>query len=219
MSTIDDLRLAVCEGRGRDTPGLAQRGLDEGISASSLLQDALMPAMHDVGELFEQGEIFVPEMLVSAHAMKDALAVLHPQLVDRAVRSNGRVAIGTVKGDVHDIGKNLVAMMLAGSGFEVDDLGTDVQPARFVEAARAGAQVIALSALLTTTMTNMSEVIDALREAGLRESVRVVIGGAPITDEFAELLGADGYAKDASAAVRLVRGVLEGSREQPVAMS
>ena len=174
-----------------------------------------MAAMRDVGQLFEQGEIFVPEMLVAAHAMKGALEVLRPHLVEQHARSSGRVAIGTVKGDVHDIGKNLVAMMLQGSGFEVDDLGTDVYPERFVEAARAGADVIALSALLTTTMTNMREVIQAVDRAGLRERVRIVVGGAPLTEEFAEQIGADGYAKDASAAVRLVRRALAGATGAP----
>jgi len=208
MTVTDELREAVADGRGAEAIQLAERGIAEGVDVSSLLQDGLMAAMRNVGQLFEDGEVFVPEMLVAAHAMKGALEVLRPLLIQQDVRSSGRVAIGTVKGDVHDIGKNLVAMMLQGSGFEVDDLGTDVYPDRFVEAARAGADVVALSALLTTTMTNMSEVIDAMRAAGLRDRVRIVVGGAPITAEFAARIGADGYAKDAPAAVRLVQGVI-----------
>jgi len=208
MATTDELLEAIADGHASDAVALTQRGLQEGIAPSSLLQDGLMAAMRQVGQLFEDGEIYVPEMLVAAHAMKDALEILRPHLVEHDVHSGGRIAIGTVKGDVHDIGKNLVAMMLEGSGFEVDDLGTDVYPDQFVEAARNGAQVVALSALLTTTMTNMREVIEAMQGAGLRERVRVVVGGAPITPEFAEEIGADGYAKDAPAAVRLVHRVL-----------
>jgi 5-methyltetrahydrofolate--homocysteine methyltransferase len=206
MSAIDDLRAAVADGRGRDAVAAAERGLADDVPAAELL-DGLMAAMRDVGKLFEEGEIFVPEMLVSAHAMKDALEILRPGLVGTGVQSSGRVAIGTVKGDVHDIGKNLVAMMLEGSGFEVEDLGTDVYPERFVEAAR-NADVLLLSALLTTTMTNMSEVIDAIVAAGLRDRVRILVGGAPITDEYAAAIGADGYAKDAPGAVRLVENVI-----------
>ena len=208
MATIGELREAIADGHAGEAVALTRRGLEESIAPSSLLQDGLMAAMRHVGQLFEDGEIYVPEMLVAAHAMKDALEVLRPHLVEQEVRSSGRVAIGTVKGDVHDIGKNLVAMMLEGSGFEVDDLGTDVYPERFVEAARDGAQVVALSALLTTTMTNMPEVIEAMRGAGLRDRVRIVVGGAPITADFAAEIGADGYAKDAPAAVRLVQRVL-----------
>jgi 5-methyltetrahydrofolate--homocysteine methyltransferase len=206
MSAIDDLRAAVADGRGRDAVAAAERGLAEGVPAAALL-DGLMAAMRGVGKLFEEGEIFVPEMLVSAHAMKDALEVLRPGLVATEVQSSGRVAIGTVKGDVHDIGKNLVAMMLEGSGFEVEDLGTDVYPERFVEAART-ADVLAMSALLTTTMTNMIEVVDAIVAAGLRDRVRIIVGGAPITDEYTAAIGADGYAKDAPGAVRLVENAI-----------
>ena len=208
MSTIDQLRTAVVEGQARDAVSQARLGLEQGILAERLLQEALMAAMREVGRLFEDGEIYVPEMLVSAHAMKAALEVLRPHLMDEDVHASGRIAIGTVEGDLHDIGKNLVAMMLQGSGFEVEDLGTDVYPERFVEAARGGADVIAMSALLTTTMTNMLGVVEALRNAGLRDQVRVVIGGAPITQAYCDEIGADGYAKTASSAVRMVNGVL-----------
>ena len=162
MSAIDELRNAVVEGLASDAVAQTTAGLEQGESAESLLQDGLMAAMREVGKLFEEGEIYVPEMLVCAHAMKAALEVLRPHLVGGTVQASGRVAIGTVEGDLHDIGKNLVAMMLQGSGFEVEDLGVDVYPERFVEAARGGADVIAMSALLTTTMTNMLRVVDAI---------------------------------------------------------
>ena len=164
--------------------------------------------MRDVGKLFEEGEIFVPEMLVSAHAMKDALELLRPHLTDRDVHASGKVAIGTVKGDLHDIGKNLVAMMLQGSGFEIEDLGVDVVPGPVRPGRQGRADVVAMSALLTTTMTNMREVVEAIEQAGLRDQVQIVVGGAPITQTYADEIGADGYAKTASSAVRLVRSVL-----------
>jgi len=208
-TTLDRLQQAVIEGQAAEAVAEATRGLEEGVAAESLLHDGLMAAMRHVGQLFEEGEIYVPEMLVSAHAMRSALEVLRPHLVEQDVRSSGRVAIGTVKGDLHDIGKNLVAMMLQGSGFEVVDLGADVYPERFVQAAHDGADVIGMSALLTTTMTNMPEVVQAIRDAGLRDRVRIVVGGAPITQTYADEIGADGYAKDASSAVRLVQGLVD----------
>ena len=208
-TTLDRLAQAVIEGQAAEAVAEATRGLEEGVAAESLLHDGLMAAMRHVGQLFEEGEIYVPEMLVSAHAMRSALEVLRPHLVEQDVRSSGRVAIGTVKGDLHDIGKNLVAMMLQGSGFEVVDLGADVYPERFVQAAHDGADVIGMSALLTTTMTNMPEVVEAIGAAGLRDGVRIVVGGAPITQTYADEIGADGYAKDASSAVRLVQGLVD----------
>jgi 5-methyltetrahydrofolate--homocysteine methyltransferase len=208
MGTLEQLRDAIIEGQAAAAVAEAQRGLEEGIGVQSILDDGLMVAMRQVGQLFEEGEIYVPEMLVSAHAMKAALEVLRPLIVAQGVRSSGRVAIGTVKGDLHDIGKNLVAMMLQGAGFEITDLGADVYPERFVQAIRDGAEVIAMSALLTTTMTNMREVVESIRDAGLRDSTVVVVGGAPITQVYSDEIGADGYAKDASKAVRLVEGLL-----------
>lgn len=208
MSALDGLREAVIDGRQADAVAAATRGLEESIPAQTLFDEGLMAAMREVGHLFEIGEAYVPEMLVSAHAMTAALDVLRPLMVADGARSSGRVAIGTVKGDLHDIGKNLVMMMLEGSGFEVDDLGIDVYPQRFIEAVQQGAEVVAMSALLTTTMTNMREVIDALSDAGLRERVAIVVGGAPLDEEFALAIGADGYAKDASSAVRAVEEIL-----------
>jgi len=208
MGTLDELREAVINGQTAVAVEQTARGLQEGIPAQTLFDDGLMAAMRRVGELFEEGEVFVPEMLVASRAMTAALEVLRPELVAEGATTSGRIAIGTVMGDLHDIGKNLVAMMLQGNGFEIDDLGTDVYPERFVQAVRDGAEVVAMSALLTTTMTNMRAVVEAIDEAGLREQVGVVIGGAPITQTFAEEVGADGYARDASSAVRMVEAVL-----------
>jgi 5-methyltetrahydrofolate--homocysteine methyltransferase len=168
----------------------------------------MVAAMTEVGRMFEQGEFFVPEMLISARAMKAGLALLTPHLKNANVQAAGKVAIGTVKGDLHDIGKKLVGMMLEGTGFEVRDLGTDVAPEAFVSAAE-DVDVIALSALLTTTMSNMKDVVDALQTAGKRSRVKVIIGGAPVTEEFARRIGADGYAPDASRAASLAKSLLQ----------
>jgi 5-methyltetrahydrofolate--homocysteine methyltransferase len=208
MTVLDELREAVIDGQAKLAVTKATQGLDEGIPAEVLLQDGLIAAMREVGRLFEDGEIYVPEMLVAARAMNATVAVLKPRLVEHAVQSSGTVAIGTVEGDLHDIGKNLVAMMLEGSGFEVVDLGTDVSPERFIDAIRAGADVVAMSALLTTTMTGMKDIVEAIGAAGLRDKVRIIVGGAPITARYAAEIGADGYAPDASKAVRKVRELL-----------
>ena len=167
------------------------------------MHKACIPAMAEVGRLFEEGEKFVPEMLISARAMQTAMNLLKPHLAQEDVRVAGKVVIGTVAGDLHDIGKNLVGMMLEGSGFEVIDLGTDVSPQRFVDTVKEHQpDVIGMSALLTTTMPSMGATIEALKEAGLREQVKVMIGGAPITQDFADKIGADGFAPDASSAAR-----------------
>ena len=204
MTTIDELREAVVDGQAKVAVAKVGEGLAEGTEAGTLLRDGLIAGMGQVGQLYEEGEIFVPEMLVAARAMAAALKVLKPYLVEQGVKSNGKVAIG----DLHDIGKNLVAMMLEGSGYEIVDLGVDVPADKFVQAVREGANVVAMSALLTTTMTNMQATIEALRDAGLRDQVRIIVGGAPITKTYADEIGADGYAEDASSAVRLVKEVL-----------
>jgi len=180
-----------------------QAALDAGVSARSVLDDALVKAMGQVGAYFEEGTFFVPEMLVAARAMKSGLAILRPYLVEEDVEPVGTVAIGTVQGDLHDIGKNLVGMMLEGAGFEIVDLGVNVAPAKYVEAVNDGASMLAVSALLTTTMPNMKAVITSLEQAGLRDQVKVLVGGAPVTQSFADQIGADGYAKDASQAATL----------------
>ncbi|MGO9584562.1 MAG: corrinoid protein [Acidimicrobiales bacterium] len=208
MAVLDELREAMVDGQSKQAVAKVNEGLDEGIDAGTLLREGLIAGMAEVGQLYEDGEIFVPEMLVAARAMTAALAVLKPHLVEQGVESSGKVAIGTTQGDLHDIGKNLVAMMLEGSGYEIVDLGVDVPAEKFIQAIREGADVVAMSALLTTTMTNMQTAIEAIKEAGLREQVRIIIGGAPITKAYADEIGADGYAEDASSAVRLVKEVL-----------
>lgn len=209
MSVIDEIFDAIVEGQMSAAVERVQKALDEGERADVILNQGLIPAMRRVGELFEQGEYFVPEMLIAARAMDKSLQILKPHLVAQGVQPIGKVAIGTVKGDLHDIGKKLVAMMLEGAGFEVVDLGIDVLPEKFVDAVRDGAQVVALSALLTTTMPQMQTTIAALESAGVRDKARVIIGGAPISQSYADQIGADGYAPDASSAVRLVRSLLD----------
>jgi 5-methyltetrahydrofolate--homocysteine methyltransferase len=180
------------------------RALDGGTSPEAILQEALVPGMRQVGTLFEEGEFFLPEMLVAARAMKAALVILEPLLADSDIQPVGRVVAGTVEGDLHDIGKNLVCTMLGGVGFEIHDLGADVKIQAFVEGVREHqANVVVMSALLTTTMVNMKATIDALEEAGLREGVTVMVGGAPLSKAYAEEIGADGFAPDASRAAKL----------------
>jgi len=203
-----DIYQGVLEGDMGAVKSHVQAALDAGAAPGEVLQRGLIAAMGEVGRLFEEGEYFVPEMLIAARAMKAGLAILQPLLVDSGVEPAGKVAIGTVKGDLHDIGKNLVGMMLEGAGFEIMDLGTDVAPEQFVEAARNGANVIGLSALLTTTMPGMEGTIKAIEAAGLRDQVKIIIGGAPVTTEYARKIGADGYAPDASQAVTLAKAVL-----------
>jgi 5-methyltetrahydrofolate--homocysteine methyltransferase len=196
----------VVEGDNASVQENVQGALEAGSGASAILNEALIPAMAEVGRLFEEGEYFVPEMLISARAMKGAMATLKPHLQRDEVKFAGTVVIGTVKGDLHDIGKNLVSLMLEGAGFQVKDLGSDVTSEKYIEAVReADANIVAMSALLTTTMVNMKATIDALTEAGLREKVKVMIGGAPVTDSFAKQIGADGYAPDASRAVAIAK--------------
>lgn len=198
----------VIDGDARQVQAGVKEALEQGVAAEVILNQALIGAMNEVGRRFEEGEFFVPEMLVAARAMQAGLALLKPQLVESGVKAAGKVAIGTVKGDLHDIGKNLVAMMLEGAGIEVRDLGVDVTPETFIKAAQDGADVIGMSALLTTTMNNMQSTLQALQAAGLREQVKVIIGGAPVTGEFAHKIGADAYAPDASSAVRIVNQLL-----------
>jgi 5-methyltetrahydrofolate--homocysteine methyltransferase len=209
MTILEDLREAVIAGQVKVAVAKMTEGLQADISADTLLQEGLIAAMSKTGALYQAGEIFVPEMLVAARAMSAALGVLKPHLVAEGVPSRAKVVIGTVQGDLHDIGKNLVAMFLEGNGFEVVDLGVDVPPERFVAEVNNGARAVALSALLSTTMVNMSDVITALSDANLRDQVRVLVGGAPITTEYAEEIGADGYARDASSAVDLLCQLLD----------
>lgn len=200
---------SVVEGDNASVQKHVQAALDAGLGASAVLNDALVPAMAEVGRLFEEGEYFVPEMLISARAMKSAMALLKPFLQQGEVKFAGKVIIGTVKGDLHDIGKNLVSLMLEGAGFQVQDLGSDVSPEKYITAIKeANPDIMAMSALLTTTMVNMKTTIQALEEAGLRGKVKVMIGGAPVTEAFAQQIGADGYAPDASRAVAVARSLV-----------
>jgi len=181
--------------------------LEEKKTAETILKQGMMTAMAEVGRLFEEGEYFVPELLIAARAMQGGLDILKPLLVAEDVEPIGKAVIGTVKGDLHDIGKNLVGMMLQGAGFEVTDLGSDVTPDQFVNAVKqTGANIVGMSALLTTTMTQMPTTIDAFNQAGIRDTVKILIGGAPVTDAYAQQIGADGFAPDASQAARLALG-------------
>jgi 5-methyltetrahydrofolate--homocysteine methyltransferase len=203
---LDHLRKAIEEGQAKDAAKAVKAALDAGAQPGAILHDVMVPAMDEVGRRYECGDYFLPEMLISARAMKEALALLRPRLVATDVKPAGTVVAGTVKGDLHDIGKNLVCMMLEGAGFEVRDLGVDVTPERFVEAVKGGGvDLLALSALLTTTLPSMKVTIEQLEEAGLREKVGVMVGGAPVNESLATDIGADGYAEDAAGAVALAR--------------
>jgi len=195
----------VIEGQAAEVVSGVKSALAAGVDAGTILNEALIAAMDEVGRRFEDGDFYVPEMLISARAMQAGLALLKPHLASTDIKAAGKVAIGTVKGDLHDIGKNLVAMMLEGAGFEIIDLGVDVSPESFVDAVHEGANLIGMSALLTTTMSSMGTTIEALKAAGLRDKVKIMVGGAPVTEEFAKSIGADAFAPDASSATRVAR--------------
>ncbi|MGC8877718.1 MAG: corrinoid protein [Anaerolineae bacterium] len=207
--SLESIYDAVLNGDAKKAAAETEAALKAGIKAEDILHKACIPAMTEVGRLFEEGEKFVPEMLISARAMQAAMNILRPELVKADVKTLGKVVIGTVQGDLHDIGKNLVKMMLEGAGFEVIDLGVDVSAQKFVDTAREQrADIIGLSALLTTTMPGMKTTIETLKEAGLHGKIKVMIGGAPITQDYADEIGADGYAPDASSAVRKAKQLL-----------
>ena len=207
--SLETIYQAVLDGDAPAAEAAVKDALAAKVPAEDILQKACIPAMGEVGRLFEEGEKFVPEMLISARAMQKSVALLKPLLAQGNVQSAGKVLVGTVQGDLHDIGKNLVGMMLEGTGFEVIDLGTDVTPQKFVDAVRQHhPQLIGLSALLTTTMPSMKKILEALQEAGLRGQIKVLIGGAPVTEAYATQIGADGYAPDASSAARKAKALL-----------
>jgi len=209
MDYRETIFKGILEGDMPAVEQATQAALDAQMSPGEILNQAMIPAMDEVGRLFEENEYYVPELLVAARAMKAGLAILRPHLVATGIEPKGRVALGTVKGDLHDIGKNLVGIMIEGAGFEVIDLGVDVSPAQFVDAVKdKDAQVIGMSALLTTTMPGMQRTIEALNEEGLRDRVKVIIGGAPVTQRYADEIGADGYGRDAAAAAKLVKQLL-----------
>jgi 5-methyltetrahydrofolate--homocysteine methyltransferase len=202
------LYRAVVQGEEETVREAVRKTLAAGVPATRILSDALIPAMTEVGRLFEIHEYYLPELMISSDAMHAGLDILRPLFGEATAHSFGRIALGTVEGDLHDIGKNLVIMMLEGSGFHVTDLGLDIPSHRFVQAVKEGAQLIGMSAMLPTTMPNMKLVIDAIRAEGLRERVKVIVGGPLLTQEYADRIGADGYASDASSAVRKVKELL-----------
>jgi len=207
MSIFADLQQAIIDGKAPLAKELTERGLKEGVKAAEFFPNAIIPAMDEVGRRMRECEFFIPEVLIAARAARAATDLLRPLLVgDQSVRPAGTVVCGTVKGDLHDIGKNIVAMMLESAGFRILDLGVDVSPEKIVQTVREqNADIVAMSALLTTTMVNMKGVVQALTAAGLRDKVKVLVGGAPVTEAWAKSIGADGYGKDAPAAVDLAR--------------
>jgi len=209
MGYKETIYEGILEGDMNGVVEATNGAIAESVPAVELLYEAMIPAMSEVGRLFEINEYYVPEMLIAARAMKAGLAIIRPLLADAGVEAKGKVALGTVKGDLHDIGKNLVAIMIEGAGFDIIDLGVDVSPEQFVDSVKSqGADAIGLSALLTTTMPSMKSTIDALAEAGVRDQVKVVIGGAPVTQKYADEIGADGYGRDAAAAANIVKELL-----------
>jgi 5-methyltetrahydrofolate--homocysteine methyltransferase len=212
MIELKEISEKMIQGMAPQVKELVQQAIDEGQDPGSILGDGLIAAMSVVGERFKKGEVYVPEVLVAAHAMKAGVAVLRPLLADGDIGRSGKVLLGTVSGDLHDIGKNLVGMMLEGAGFEVIDLGVDISAERFVEAVkRENPDIVGMSALLTTTMPMMKQVIDSLDGSMIRGKVKVMVGGAPITEEYAGEIGADGYGPDAATAVDKAKELV-GSR-------
>jgi methylmalonyl-CoA mutase cobalamin-binding domain/chain len=207
MMAFEDLKQAVIDGDVDAVPQLTQKYLDEGKEAGDILDNGLIPAMDTIGDLFGKGDLFIPEMLISAEAMQEGLALLKPLLVEGVSGGKGTVVMGAVKGDLHDIGKNLVVLMLEGAGFNVVDLGTSVEPEDFVAAAKEhGANVVGMSALLVTTMPQMRKTVEAMHEAGV--AAKVIVGGAPLTQAYADEIQADGYASDAPGAVVLCKALI-----------
>ncbi len=213
MTIIEEISEYLQKGRAKNVKALVQQALDEGIDAKTILDEGLLSGMMTVGARFKRNEVFVPEVLVAARAMNAGMAILEPRLVEIGNEPVGRAVIGTVKGDLHDIGKNLVAMMLKGAGFEVCDLGVDVEPEAYLaKAEEIGADIIGMSALLTTTMPGMKNLIDLLEEKGLRDKYIVMIGGAPVNESFAQEIGADYYTPDAASAAETARDAVMNRR-------
>lgn len=210
MNDLNELKDAIVAGKLEVATSLVNEAIEAGTDAQDIINSYLVKGMEEIGQRFEDGKAFVPNLLLAARAMKGCLEILKPRLKDASATSRGKLVIGTVKGDLHDIGKNLVASMLEGCGFEVINLGVDISGAQFVEAVRKyNPQIVCLSALLTTTMSYMKEVIETLEREGLRDKVKVLVGGAPVNEEFARQIGADGYSSNANGAVILAKKVLE----------
>ena len=201
MSILNEISEMLQKGKANEVKELAQKGIDEGLTGKSILEEGLMPGMAIIGDKFKKNEVYVPEVLIAARAMNAGISVLKPHMSDADVVNKGTVVLGTVKGDLHDIGKNLVKIMMEGKGLNVVDLGIDVAPEKFVDAAKENnADIIACSALLTTTMTEMENVVKAAEEAGIRGQLKILVGGAPVTQSFCDSIGADKYAPDAASA-------------------
>jgi 5-methyltetrahydrofolate--homocysteine methyltransferase len=210
MEIFKNIAEEVEKGHSDSVENLIEKALAQEISAEEILYQGLVGGMNIISEKFKNNECFIPEVLVAAKAMNAGLAILNPFLAEAKVRSEGRVVIGTVKGDLHDIGKNIVAMMLQGAGFEVIDLGADVPKEKFLESVKnKQADVVGMSALITTTMSYMKEVIEALKKEGLRDTVKVILGGAPVNQSYADTIEADGYAPDAASAADMTKGLLK----------
>ena len=210
MADLQAIAENIIKGQAPKVQELVTQAMEEGVPVRDILHEGLIAGMNVVGEKFKNNEFYVPEVLIAARAMKQGMELIRPKLIEEKVEPLGRAAIGTVKGDLHDIGKNLVAMMLEGAGFEIIDLGIDVPPEKFISAVKEqGAQIVCMSALLTTTMPSMQSTIDALKEAGLLDGIRVMIGGAPVTQAYADQFGANGYAPDAASAAEKARELIE----------
>lgn len=209
MANLNELYDAIVKGNLPLSAETTRQALSEGADPQSIIRDYMIPAMDKIGDMFEKNEAFVPELLLAARAMKGSLELIQPLLTASGAESKGRVIIGTVQGDLHDIGKNIVASMLEGAGFQVINLGNDVSPQKFVDAIKTHQpQIVAMSALLTTTMTSMETTVNAITEAGLRDKVKIMIGGAPVSVNFSEKIRADGYSDNANSAVRLARSLV-----------
>lgn len=208
MSYLDEIAENVVSGNADKVKELTIKAIDDGIDVLTVLNDGLIRGIDIIGEKFKNYEVYLPGLIVASRAMKAGLEIIRPYLAKSGTKSSVKIAIGTVQGDTHDIGKNIVAAMLEGAGFDVMNLGFDVPPERFIEAVKNdGAKVVGMSALVTTNMLSMKETIDAIVEAGIRDKVKIIVGGAPVTQEYADKIGADGYAEDAVSAVELVRSL------------
>ncbi|MBN1541870.1 corrinoid protein [candidate division KSB1 bacterium] len=209
MAILEELAESIIKGQAPAAEQLTEKALAEGIIPETVLKEGLIKGMDVVGAKFKANEFYVPEVLIAARAMKSGMKILRPRLAESGVQPVGRFIVGTVKGDLHDIGKNLVAMMMEGAGFEVIDMGVDVTPEKFVEKIKeTKAEFVGMSALLTTTMVKMKDTIEAIQSSGIRDSVKIVVGGAPLTQKFADEIGADGYAPDAASAVQVVKDMI-----------
>ncbi|OVE74228.1 methyltransferase [bacterium B17] len=209
MSVLEEMADMLMKGKANEVKDLVSKAIDEGIEPGTVLNDGLLAGMNVIGGRFKRNEVYVPEVLIAARAMKSGMEILQPKLSEAGVEAKGTAVIGTVKGDLHDIGKNLVCMMLEGAGFKVVDIGIDVEDQKFIDAAKeANATVIGVSALLTTTMTNMKSVVELIKSSDIANDVKVMVGGAPVTQAFADEIGADGYAADAASAAELATSLL-----------